>query len=100
MAMARVFSPVRRYDDDGDGGDDCDCDDCDEVYYELECPTCAEKIVLDEDMLAEGGMKCPACGEELEFDFSELLDEIEEEADEKKDNKKRKEFALTKKDGD
>ena len=22
MAMARVFSPVRRYDDDDDGGDD------------------------------------------------------------------------------
>ena len=58
---------------------DCDCDDCDEIYYELECPTCAEKIVLDEDMLANGGMKCPACGEEIEFDFSELLDEIEEE---------------------
>ena len=61
--------------------DDCDCEDCDEVYYELECPTCAEKIVLDEDMLAAGGMKCPACGEEIEFDFSELLDEIEEEED-------------------
>ena len=59
--------------------DDCDCDDCDEIFYELVCPTCDEKIVLDEDMLAEGGMKCPACGEELEFDYSELLDEEDEE---------------------
>ena len=62
-----------------DDDDDCDCDDCDEIFYELVCPTCDEKIVLDEDMLAEGGMKCPACGEELEFDYSELLDEEDEE---------------------
>ena len=59
--------------------DDCDCEECDEIYYELICPTCGEKLVLDEDLLAEGGMKCPACGEELEFDYSELLDEEDEE---------------------
>lgn len=67
---------------------DCCCDSSsdedeedDEEYYELICPTCGEKIVLDEDLLAAGGMKCPACGEELEFDYSEILGEDEEDED-------------------
>ncbi len=64
-----------RYDDD-------DSDDDDE-YYEVVCPTCGEKIVLDEDLMAEGGMKCPACGEELEFDYSDIIDDGESDSDKK-----------------
>lgn len=66
----------------------CDCEHEDELedddeldegeYYELSCPTCEEKIVIDEDMLDRGSMKCPACGEDLEFDFSELEDDGEQ----------------------
>ena len=30
---------------------------------------------MDDDLLSEGCIVCPACGEELEFDLSELTDE-------------------------
>ena len=65
------------------GGDDCCCDDCDEdfddddVYYEVTCGKCGNTITLDEDALLEGEIVCPECGENLEFDFSELEDECD-----------------------
>lgn len=57
--------------------DDCDCDcsdgcvcgDDDEPMYEVTCPQCEEKIFLDEDMLDDGEIQCPACGQEIEFDL-------------------------------
>lgn len=49
-------------------GDDCDCCDDDELY-EIECPNCNDTIYLDADMIEDGGMVCPNCGTELEFDF-------------------------------
>jgi hypothetical protein len=63
-------------DDDDDFDEDFDDED---QLYEATCPTCGRTIILDEDMLEEGGVEC-ACGESLEFDF-EGLDE--EELDEK-----------------
>ena len=38
-----------------------------------------EEIIIDEDVLAKGSMKCPACGEDLEFDLSEIVDDLDEE---------------------
>lgn len=57
----------------GDDECDCDCDECDDDddLYEVECPNCHDIIYLDEDMLAEEGMKCPNCGTDLEFDFDD-----------------------------
>ncbi len=51
--------------------DDCDCCDCDEdgEYYEVTCPTRGDTVYLDEDLLLDGGIDCPNCGEELEFDI-------------------------------
>ena len=74
-------------DDDEDDDDDYDDEDEDEELededlYQLICPTCEEEIIVDEDVLAKGGMKCPACGEDLEFDLSEIVDELDEEEDE------------------
>ena len=48
-------------DEDWDDEDDEDEDDEDdeEELYQLTCPTCQEEIVVDEDVLAKGGMKCP-----------------------------------------
>lgn len=57
-------------DDDCDCDCDCDCDDDDDIYSVI-CPTCQEEIYLDESLLDKGGIKCPACGEDLEFDFDE-----------------------------
>ena len=50
--------------------DDDDFDDDDDFCYEVECPTCHDIIYLDDEMIDEGGIKCPNCGENLEFDFS------------------------------
>lgn len=70
------------YDDcdccDCDDCDDCECLDCfdeDEAYYEVTCGKCDEQICVSEDVLLEGEITCPNCGELLEFDFSGLCDD-------------------------
>ena len=55
------------YDDD-ECCDCCDCEDDDELY-EVECPSCGEEILLDDDMLDEEFIECPNCGEKLELDI-------------------------------
>ncbi|WP_458861880.1 CD1247 N-terminal domain-containing protein [Acidaminobacterium chupaoyuni] len=57
--------------DEEDEDEDFEDEDEDDSYYSVICPTCHEEIYLDESMLDKGGIKCPACGEELEFDFDE-----------------------------
>lgn len=76
--------------DDCDCGCDCvdcdDCDDCDDECcdcvedeelpdYQVVCPECDAKILVDEDTLLEGEISCPNCDNVLEFDFSGLFDE-------------------------
>lgn len=64
-------------------GDDDDCccgcgdDDEDECYYEVTCPTCNETICLSEEIIEEGQIECPNCGENLEFDIDELAEDCE-----------------------
>ena len=66
--------------DDEDEEDEDDGEELeDEDLYQLTCPTCEEEIIVDEDVLAKGSMKCPACGETLEFDLSEVVDELDDE---------------------
>ena len=50
-----------------------------EELYQVVCPTCGEVIYLDEVMLEEGSISCTACGEELEFDLSDLTEQAAEE---------------------
>lgn len=65
------------YDEDVDDDDEEDYDefDEDEEYYEVICPTCGDEICVSEDILLEGSIDCPNCGEVLEFDFSDLCAE-------------------------
>ena len=51
--------------------DDCDCGCCDDDYFEIECPSCGEVICIDESILDEGAIECPACHENLEFEFDD-----------------------------
>lgn len=73
--LANVESDI--YDDD----DECDCDDCcdfddeENPFYEVTCGACGQKLNVSEDVLLEGEIECPNCGEVLEFDFSDLFDE-------------------------
>lgn len=69
-------------DEDFDGEDDEDYDfDEEEDLYETVCPTCENTIVLADSILDEGSMKCPCCGELLEFDFDDISIEDFEESD-------------------
>lgn len=74
--LADVESDV--YDDDCDCCCDCDDEDFDEEdnpFYEVTCGSCGQKLNVAEDVLLEGEIECPNCGEVLEFDFSDLFDE-------------------------
>ena len=53
-------------DEDDEG--ECCCGEDGETY-EITCPTCNNTIYIDESMLDEGEMKCPNCGQDLEFDL-------------------------------
>jgi hypothetical protein len=64
------------YDDDDCDCDCCDCDD-DDDFYEVECPACNDTIYVDEEMLLEGGIECPNCGTDLEFDLDECDDDCD-----------------------
>ena len=62
-------------DDDWDEDEDEEFDfDDDEIIYEVKC-ACGEIIDFDEDTLDEGSMKCPHCGELLEFVLEDDEDE-------------------------
>lgn len=58
-------------DDDFDDDDD----DFDGELYEVTCPKCGDIICVDEEILDEGQIDCPSCGETLEFDFDGTLDD-------------------------
>ena len=66
--------------DGEDDDEDYDFDE-DEDLYETVCPTCENTIVLADSILDEGSMKCPCCGELLEFDFDDISIEDFEESD-------------------
>ena len=48
-----------------------DEDDFDEDFFEVECPTCEEPIVIDDEALAEGVVQCPNCGDNFSLDLSD-----------------------------
>ena len=61
---------------------DCDCDDdcdCEDVHFEVVCPSCGDSIMVDEDIINLGSIKCPNCSEDLEFDLDGFEEEICEE---------------------
>ena len=76
--------------DDGEDDEDeccgccCDEEDADEapVFYEVTCPACENTITIDEDVLSLGASECPNCGENLEFEGVEPLEDEEDEDEE------------------
>ena len=39
--------------------------------YAVNCPRCANELTVDEEILDEGFVDCPGCGERLEFDLED-----------------------------
>lgn len=73
-------------DDDDDYDDECGIGCCcghddEPIFFEVSCPACENEITIDEDVLGLGAIKCPNCGEILEFE----LDEDDEEEDDDED---------------
>jgi len=64
-----------------DEEDDAEDEDYDDDWFEVECPTCGETIVVDEEALAEGEVECPACGSRYAMDLTDD-DGDEEETEE------------------
>ena len=56
--------------DEEDPEEGFDFGDEDSIIYEVEC-ACGEIINFDEEVLEKGSMKCPNCGETLEFSFDD-----------------------------
>ena len=55
-------------------------DDEHEDFFEVECPSCEEPLVIDEEALAEGIVVCPNCDSKFSLD---LTDDDTEETDDK-----------------
>ena len=62
------------WDDDEDYDEGFDFGDEETTIYEVKC-ACGEIIDFDEETLEEGSMKCPNCGELLEFSLEDDEDE-------------------------
>ena len=57
--------------------EDEDDEDYDDDWFEVECPTCGETLVIDDEALADGEVECPKCGSRYAMDLSD--DEEEED---------------------
>lgn len=73
--LADVESIV--YDDEDEM--DEDEEDYDDDWFEVECPTCEEPLVIDDEALAEGFIQCPNCGTKYSLDLSDDTVEADEE---------------------
>ena len=60
-----LFGDVEEDEDD----DDMEVEDWDgkTVYYDVKCPACGEIVTFEESDLEKGSIECPACHETLEF---------------------------------
>ena len=72
--LSDVEEALYELDDDEDEDDDDD-----ESYFVTTCPVCEEEIVFNEDNLESGEIRCPNCGEKLEFDLSDLAQDEDDE---------------------
>ena len=57
--------------EDEDDDDDCCCDEDfdDEDYLEVDCPNCGELLCIDDAVLEEGTIQCPACEQKFAIDL-------------------------------
>ena len=72
--LADVESVV--FDDEDEDEDDEDYDD---DWFEVECPTCEEPLVIDDEALAEGYIECPNCQSKFALDLSDDVVEADDE---------------------
>ena len=59
--------------------DENDEEDYDDDWFEVECPTCEEPLIIDDEALAEGFIQCPNCQSKFSVDLSDAVVEADEE---------------------
>ena len=62
-----------------DDEDEDDEEEFDDDWFEVECPSCDEVLVVDEDALEEGYIKCPNCGTEYSLDLTDDVVDADED---------------------
>ena len=72
--LADVESVVFDDEDEEDGGEDYDDD-----WFEVECPTCEEPLIIDDKALADGFIQCPNCESKFSLDLSDDTVSADEE---------------------
>ena len=73
--LADVESVVFEDEDEDDGEDE----DYDDDWFEVECPTCEEPLVIDDKALADGMIQCPNCHDKFALDLSDDTVEADDE---------------------
>ena len=64
--------------DDEDEDDEDEDEEFDDDWFEVECPNCDEVLVVDEEALEVGSIKCPSCGTEYALDLTDDTVEADE----------------------
>ena len=64
---------------DEDEDEDEDDEDYDDDWFEVECPTCEEPLVIDDKALADGMIHCPKCHDKFALDLSDDTVEADDE---------------------
>ena len=64
--LADVESVVFEDEDEDDEDEDYDDD-----WFEVECPTCEEPLIIDDKALADGFIQCPNCESKFSLDLSD-----------------------------
>ena len=59
--------------------EDEDDEECDDDWFEVECPTCERPLLIDEDALSEGFVQCPGCKSNFSLDLSDDKVEADDE---------------------
>ena len=64
---------------DEDEDEDEDDEDYDDDWFDVECPTCEEPLVIDDKALADGMIQCPNCHDKFALDLSDDTVEADDE---------------------
>ena len=64
---------------DEDEDEDEDDEDYDDDWFEVECPTCEEPLVIDDKALADGMIQCPNFHDKFALDLSDDTVEADDE---------------------
>lgn len=79
-----VFEDLDDDDEDEDDADENDLlYDLGDDFFEIECPSCGEDLIVDESVLDVGTIMCPNCGDKFSLDLFDADEAKEKESDPK-----------------